>query len=95
MVNARDNSVKEQFNIGDFEQKATKVEDTLWSISFHKAYVNLNNALIGFGWNLLGLTGFEDCKELDSWDYCVFPMFDDVFSSYFIYNNSRTPKREL
>lgn len=27
---------------------------------------NFNNALIGFDWSLLELTGFEDCKELDS-----------------------------
>ena len=94
--------MKEQFNIGDFEQKATKVEDMYvmtydqFHFTKHMATIfNFNNALIGFDWSLLELTGFEDCKELDSRDYCVFSMFDDVFSSYFIYNNSQTPKREF
>ena len=92
MVSARDNSVKEQFNIGDFEQKATKVEDMYVMINFisqsiwpqFSISIMLLLVLIGIYWSSLVL------KIARNWipEIIVFFQCLIMYSALtFVYNN--------
>jgi len=92
VVSARDNSVKEQFNIGDFEQKATKVEDMYVMINFisqstwpqFSISIMLLLVLIGIYWSSLIL------KIARNWipEIIVFSQCLMMYSALtFVYNN--------